>query len=276
VRTHHPLTLCAMTVRQADLLGKVRAAADAGFAGIGITVEDYLDAHRAGTSDRDLRAAVAHSGVDVVEIESPWDWAIADIDDTAAATEEALFRAVDAMGCQQVNLVQFAAHPVDQLRLGLDRVADRPARFGARIAVEFMPFSELRTLAEASALVAGCTQPVGVVLDVWHLARSGGGASDVRSVPPGVIASVQLNDAGPQPHDDPKHEARHHRLLPGEGVLDLAAVLSELDRSGHRPRFSVEVWSDALLALPAPIAARQAREATERVLAVSRPAGCAR
>jgi len=256
-----------MTVRQTDMLGKVQAAAAGGFAAVGVTVDDYVAAGRAGLSDTDLRAAVGGSGVAVVEIESPWDWAIARDGNAEGATEDTLFRAVDVLGCRQINAVQFTGHPAHIRRAGLDRLAERAERHGARVAVEFMPFSTLRTLADAWSLVSSCARPVDLVLDVWHLARSGGSPADLRTIPAEVFSSVQLSDAGPDPMPDVKHEARHHRLLPGHGVLDLRGILAELQRAGARPRMSVEVWSDALLELSATHAAQSAWAATESVLA---------
>ena len=98
---------------------------------------------------------------------------------------------------------------------------------GPRIAVEFMVFSEVPTLAAALDVVARTgLDTVGILVDALHLSRSGGTPADVAAVDPALLPYLQLCDApADAAHDDLLHEARHLRLLPGDGALPLAALL---------------------------------------------------
>jgi sugar phosphate isomerase/epimerase len=111
--------------------------------------------------------------------------------------------------------------------------------------------------------------PVDLILDLWHLVRSGGSVADVAGVRPESVASIQLNGVAAVPLSDVRHEARHHRLLPDEGALDVAAALTELRRQGIKSRLAVEIWSDGLLALEPVAAAQRVYDATQRVLAAA-------
>ncbi|OPG07547.1 sugar phosphate isomerase/epimerase [Microbispora sp. GKU 823] len=136
-----------------------------------------------------------------------------------------------------------------------------------RIAVEFMPFSEIRTLADAWRLVADSGAPnAGVLLDSWHHRRSGGSTAGLAAVPPDRVFSVQLNDALPTPLADLRQEARHLRLPPGDGAVAFVRALLDL---GVTARMSVEVWSDDLERLPPAQAAVVVHDATRRVLAAA-------
>jgi sugar phosphate isomerase/epimerase len=106
--------------------------------------------------------------------------------------------------------------------------------FGLVAALEFMPWTVVRSLADAAALVAaaGCGNGR-ILIDAIHLDRAGEGAADVAAVPRGVVAYVQLCDA---PRERPTdlatllHQARAARLTPGSGGLDLRGLLSALPR----------------------------------------------
>ena len=118
------------------------------------------------------------------------------------------------------------------------RAADRfaalceaAARFGLRVALEFMRFRQLRTIEAAAALVnAAGRSNAGVLVDALHLSRSGGSPTAVAALPPERIAYMQLCDA---PANAPRleelaQEARNDRLPPGEGALWLDELFDAL------------------------------------------------
>jgi sugar phosphate isomerase/epimerase len=95
--------------------------------------------------------------------------------------------------------------------------------------LEFMPWTAAPNLAAArtrTAGIAGCA----ILVDAFHLARSGGAPQDLAPGDP-AVGYVQLCDiAGPIPAsmDAILAEARADRLMPGEGEVDLAALLGRL------------------------------------------------
>ncbi|GLZ09203.1 IolI protein [Actinomadura sp. NBRC 104412] len=284
------LTLCAMTVRGASFTERLRAAAAAGFDSIGLSLDQYRAALQEGLDDRRLRFLLDDHGLRVTEIEAPWDWAAGGppgADASARAVDvgtgsrdngDLLFHALEALRCEQFNAVAFTAYPHEHLVERFTALCARAATVGARVALEFMPFSELRTLPAAWRLVRESGAPnAGVLLDHWHYVRSGGTPDDLAAVPPERILSVQLNDVqlnDVQPRDDLspgevrdqddlREEARHRRLLPGDGAARFVRLLR---RHGVTARMSVEVWSDDLERLAPTEAARLAYEAADRVL----------
>lgn len=111
-------------------------------------------------------------------------------------------------------------------------LCDLAAGFGVGVDLEWMAWRAVRRLADALEVVTAAGRPdAGVLVDALHLFRTGGSPADLRAVPPGLLRSVQLCDAGataPVGTEAIIAEARSGRLPPGEGVLDLDALMTEL------------------------------------------------
>ncbi len=106
------------------------------------------------------------------------------------------------------------------------------AGYGLVAALEFMPWTSVRSLAEARALVEAVDHPNGrILVDAIHLDRAGEGAADLAGIAPSRLAYLHLCDA---PRERPvdmaamMHQARTARLPPGEGGLDLPGMLAAL------------------------------------------------
>jgi len=102
---------------------------------------------------------------------------------------------------------------------------------GIRIAIEFMPMSSLRSITDVQRIVsASGSGNVGLLIDALHLARSGAGGDDVRQLDPASIYVVQLCDAAAALPQGTSlfDEAMSGRMYPGDGGLELAALLEAL------------------------------------------------
>jgi hypothetical protein len=86
-----------------------------------------------------------------------------------------------------------------------------------------------------------------VLVDMLHLARSGGRPEDLSGVDPDALPYTQLCDApAAPPGDDPGlliAEALQGRLLPGDGALPIREILASLPAG--RP-LSCEILSSDL------------------------------
>ncbi|HEY3883065.1 MAG TPA: TIM barrel protein [Trebonia sp.] len=236
------LTLSAMTMRGRDFGDRVAAAAAAGYAGIGLTANDYRDTLAAGWTDDTMRLRLREHGVRVTEVESPWDWAGDPAQDERE--QELLAHLAAAFAIDQLSVVLFARHDDDVMTRRLTRLCQvmAGARAGqpVQVALEFMPYSSLRTLADAWRVVRAC--PVGnlsLLVDNWHVQRSGG-LSQLDAVPPEAVTSVQLDDVRDVPLADLTLESRYHRELPGRTAAGLLRRVLDL---GSRPRLAVELMS---------------------------------
>jgi len=147
---------------------------------------------------------------------------------------------------------------------GLAELGRMVGEAGLRLAVEFLPWSGIPTLAVANDLVVASESPAaGILIDCWHWQRQPGGPDLdlLRSLPGDRITYVQLCDAGPVPQADTYGEAMSARRLPGDGVVDLSALVEALDEIGARPFVASEVFSAELVALGPDVAARRIHDA---------------
>lgn len=258
------LACSANTLRFADLHTRVRAAASAGFTGIGLRLDDY----RGGAvRDAELCALLAGHDLRILELEYTWDWAVPD----PAPEERTMFRLADAVGYRQLNVVMFADHRLEELVGPFAALCDRAAEHGLLVGLEFMPYSSIRTIGQAWAIVAAAGRGNGgLIIDLWHWRRSGATRADLTGIPADRITSLQLCETLPGPLPDLRDEARHHRQLPGHGAGaggGTATVVAALHEYGLSCPVSVEVFSDDLDALPAVDAARLAATTGREVLA---------
>lgn len=144
------------------------------------------------------------------------------------------------------------------------------ARCRLKLALEFMPYSDAKSLAQAVRMVRRAAQPnIGLMIDPLHLARSGGTPADLPGVEPGLIYMVQLCDA---PLAAPaaarlRDEALADRLYPGEGGLPLDELL---DAAPPEAQLDVEAPCRRHAGLAPDEQARIAGEQCRRFLAARR------
>src|SRR5215467_15729285 len=104
---------------------------------------------------------------------------------------------------------------------------------GVRVMLEFIPYSHIRSLAQAVALLAEVGPAnAGVLVDALHLSRSGGSPADLAQYDPALFSYMHLCDAPviPPGPKGVRPEAREGRLYPGEGGLWLAGFIRAFPR----------------------------------------------
>ena len=132
-----------------------------------------------------------------------------------------------------------ADQALDGVRAGLRTARDTAARHGVRVAFEFLGFADcpIATPASAADVVAGIDE-VALVVDSCHWHASGSGPLD--ALPIERLAMVHLNDAPPKP---PREIEDADRVLPGEGVIRLADLISALRARGYAGPWSLETFN---------------------------------
>ncbi|HEY3263219.1 MAG TPA: sugar phosphate isomerase/epimerase [Pseudonocardiaceae bacterium] len=263
-----PLVISSYTLgTEASFEERVRAAAAAGFAGIGLRAENYVDARRAGLDDAAMHAVLREHGMTVMEVEYLTGWGTeGDRDAAQQEKERTVFHLARTFGVGHLNAGLLEKPPLDAV----------PAAFGAlcrragelTVALEFMPYSGVPDLATAWAVVDRCGEPNSALLvDAWHWTRSRAAPDDLGPVPAERIVSIQLCDVAAEPMPVPRQESLHHRLPPGRGFGDVAGMLRALRDHGVRPVvIAVEVISDELVARGVDGAARTVMAAAREVL----------
>ena len=117
--------------------------------------------------------------------------------------------------------------------------------------LEFLPWSRIPDLATAWQVVRAADRPNGgLTVDAWHYSRSGPdrGAAALHPGRRPSSASGCCWTAPAVAGADPLQATLHERLLPGDGELDLRALLADLREAGAGAPISM-VFSDALHAL---------------------------
>lgn len=152
---------------------------------------------------------------------------------------------------------------------GLGHLCDLAAERGLAVSFEFLPFTAVPTIASAVEFLNAVDRDnLGLVIDAWHWFRQPGGPdiATLRTIPPERIHIVQLNDAPQTPAEDIVMETFTARLLPGEGDIDLLALLDALADMGAAPAVMAEVFSMSLAELGAAEFARLQYDASRAVL----------
>ncbi|MDE3831385.1 TIM barrel protein (plasmid) [Sinorhizobium meliloti WSM1022] len=132
----------------------------------------------------------------------------------------------------------------------LARLAKLAAGFGLMVCVEFMGFRSIDSLASAASIVRASGAPnAAVILDALHVQRTGATIDEIAALPAGTVSHFQICDASAlsPPPEQLVDEARSGRLLPGEGIIPLAAIIAALPAGTD---MSLEIPVAALSGLP--------------------------
>lgn len=266
------LVLCAGTLEATPILERLEPARAAGFAGISVFTTDILAAAREGVSTAELRERIEAAGLAITDVDPLAKWFEAAVDGgglLVMGMDEAL-EAAHELGARSINAVVFPASPPtrDELVESFAVLCDRAAEFDLQVMIEFIPFTPMRSLQDALALVeAADRRNGGIMLDVWHLYRSGGSALDVERAASRIFG-VQLNDAPEAVPDNLVEETMHARRLPGEGDAGVPQIIRALRTGGSKAPLGVEVFSKELRSLSpfraAQLAYRAARACVEQ------------
>ena len=267
-----PLVVSSYTLGTAvPLEERVRVAATAGFAGIGLRAENYWDAQRAGLDDSAMREVLDSHGVAVLEVEYLTGWGTEqDRDGAQREKEQPVHHLARAFGVTHVNAGLLEKLPVAVVTAAFAELCHRAGEL--TVALEFMPYSGVPDLATAWAVVSGAGARNGALLvDAWHWSRSRTTPAALEPVPAEAIVAIQLSDVRETPMERLRAESLGHRLLPGHGHGDVAGMVRALRAKGVSPRaVTVEVISESLVARGLAVAATTSFAAARDVLAAAR------
>jgi sugar phosphate isomerase/epimerase len=275
-----PLALAWGTLR-APFPERVAAAAGAGFRRIGLMIGEYLALRAAGWSDAALQEVLDEHSVAISEVEVLFGFAAppgpAGVAERPGLVyndpelERAAFHLADVFAVPTVQAAgTFSAPPpAADAAQAFGLLCDRAAAHGLRVALEFVPYTDIPDVVTASAIIAEASRPNGgLCVDSWHFYRGRPDLEALAEVPADRIFLIQVNDGPLRPDDaNRRHDAVHNRRVPGAGEFDLLTWLRAMGRPGLDAAVSVEVYSDALARLDPAEAAVQAFTATRQVLA---------
>jgi sugar phosphate isomerase/epimerase len=263
--------LWAATVRNKTLDERLLAAQIGGFTHMSVFPIDYRGWRNQGMSAERIRLQIKAAGIRVLAIDPFVQWvpnfAIpsaypADYSGFIEFNEAQIFEIAQELEAEAINCVEGLGKPYPRNVLveSFGGFADRASARGLRVTLEFMPISSIQDLSAGWAIVQAVNRGnAGLCFDTWHYFRSKPDDALLKSIPGERIFEVQLADAltslqGKDLTDD----LLRFRRLPGKGELPLARITPVLKSTGAWRSVGPEVFADAMDALNAAEAGRQA------------------
>jgi 4-hydroxyphenylpyruvate dioxygenase len=251
----HTWTLLGTSL--ADILAVVPAT---GWDGIELSRLSFAPNHPLALPAADVERLVRASGVPVacVGVEPGWIWADGDARQPLLDLFDERCRLAAALGCRIVM------SPVDTGRgdparaaASVREVGDLAARHGVRLAVEFnSQAAQLSTLARMREVMARAGHPAcGLLLDTYHLGRSGATLAQIEDVAPAEIAYVQLSDP---PRSGLRPGYVLDRLPPGQGSFPFPEFFALMDAKGYTEFMAYEAPNEQAWKRPPDEVAREA------------------
>ncbi len=197
-----PMMLCAATIAKAGFKERVQAAGEAGFDGISLFPEHYLNARkRENLRVSDMQEILAANNVKLFEVDPLLDW----FGDSASRSENLFFEIANTFGARSINVAPgFAPQlPLSAITEIFGRLCERAKQHGLRLHLEFLPWTVIPNLSSALSIVKDCDQDnAGITFDTWHFFRGGGQLEEIRRLSKDEaarITNVQINDAPQEP-----------------------------------------------------------------------------
>lgn len=233
---------------------RVEAAATAGFRGFGLVYADLLLAER-DYGMAGIRSMLQDNGLVHLELELLTDW-WADGPRRRRSDEvrRKLLEAAGALGARHVKVApDVSGEPWDHDRWVAEFavLAEDARQAGTRVGLEFLPWSNIRTVHDGLRLVRDAGHDAGgLVIDVWHTERAGTPPAELAAVPLRHIVGVELSDADADQVGTLFEDTANRRRLCGEGAFDLQGCIRALRAAGWAGPWGVEILSEAFRRLP--------------------------
>lgn len=272
----NPITVSSWTLGdQCKFEDRVIAAKEAGYEGIGLRAETYVDALNEGLHDEDILAILDKHGIKVTEVEYIVQWAEENRSYEQKYKEQMCFHMCELFGVGHINCGLMENYSVEYTAQKLKELCQRAGKY--MIGVEPMPYSGIPDLKKGFDVVqaSGCDNAM-LILDTWHWVRANQpmDLALLEDIPADKIVAVQINDVHDRAYAKSilRDESMHDRLAPGTGYGDTAAFCRMLREKGVEPKaMGVEVISDAILAKGVAEAAKYNFDNTVKVLAEAWP-----
>jgi sugar phosphate isomerase/epimerase len=227
-----------------DLRDLFDAAVSAGFERVGIDLASTRSSFPDDTGHAAISAALrtrglACSDVGILFIGVPWT-------EAHARQLATLAHELNSPTC----LATFAG-PVSDWSMGqLRRSAALLHEAGARVALEYMPVGQLKSIADASRICGEIGwDRCGLLLDSYHVCRAGSVRRQLSGLSVEQVSLVQLADGKVPLGESATLDARRFRLPAGYGGLAISEFLSRLRALGWAGTISPEVLSDDLITI---------------------------
>ena len=228
-----------------DFRGRVETAARVGFCGFGLFHPDMMAAvERLGFPT--MKRILADNGMKYIDLEIIGDWFTDGARRIQAEQRRRdLLNAAERLGAGNIKAFGDGAGgdwPTDKLIETFAALCAEAADAGTRVALEYMPFTNIKTPARALEIVQGAgAENGGLTVDIWHTSRGGIHFDEIAKLPAERIFIVEIDDARAEPVGSLSDDTNNERMLCGE--VDIPGFLQAIKSSGYRGPIGVEILS---------------------------------
>lgn len=266
----HRLALHTWTLDSTPLDDVLRIAPRAGWNAVELRHVDFVRAAETGTSRQALIDIIRESGVQVATVGAEYGWMFAKGPEQRRlfAALAATCESANALGCDLImSATGSGTGTTREAAAALREAGGIVDAHGLRLAWEYSSqHPSINRLPIACEIVARAAHPrCGLLLDAYHLERSGSGGRGFEDVPARDIFGFQYSDvpAGPAPGGLRPAD----RLPPGRGIVRWHDVFGLLLEKGYAGYLSYEAPNPAAWSRPPEDVAREAADATRALLA---------
>lgn len=254
----------------------LRAARAGGWNAVELRRIDFTRCFDKGMTNDEVIALVRESEMKVAVLGTEYGLIFAKGDESRrlfAVLEETCRNAV-ALGCDMVMIAPGQnSGSIREAAMNFRNAGEAVARHGLRIALEFNSVHDvINSLEVGREIVSLADHPsCGILLDAYHMERSGSGGRGFEDVSREEIFTFQFSDVPEGPN--PVEKRPTDRLIPGEGRVRWKEVFGLLIEKGYDGWMSYEGPNPKLWARPPAEVAKEAAAATRRLLANAQRAG---
>lgn len=236
---------------------------------------DFARAGREGRSPEQVLEMVRSSGLPVacVGVELGWMFATGSERQRLLQAFAESCQWAAALGCPTVmSPVDPGSGDLAQAIASVREVGQIAAAHGVRLALEFNCLArQFNTLDRIREVTAGAGHPhCSILLDSYHLQRSGASPQALRNLPPVEIAYVQYSNV---PRDIPEPHITTNRLPPGRGTVPFRELFKLLEEKGYSGFLSYEAPNPSAWARDPGEVAREALQASRALQVPAAPLG---
>jgi 2-keto-myo-inositol isomerase len=265
------LALHTWTVDTTPLKDALDAARDGGFDAVELRRIDFDRCYKEGMANDQVLDIIRAAKIPVCTLGCEYGWLFAKGDESTRlfdVLEETCENAV-ALNCPQVMCApgQNVGTPQEAME-NLKRGADICGKYGLTLAIEFnSQHAVINSIAALREILDGADRPnVGMLLDAYHLQRSGAGGRGFEGVAPDEFIAFQFSDVPEAPVPEGVKRPTD-RLPPGQGIVQWDAVLSLLAEKGFDGHLSYEAPNPVLWERPPVEVAREAVQSMRAMIA---------
>lgn len=236
-------SLAYLTIPNTHPVDQIEIAAKCGYQGVGLrTISQRLPGEpdyglANGNMFHEVRAALEDTGVKLMDIELS---RVADGVDVMSYEPE--FAKGAELGAKYAIASVWTGKEDFALK-EFEKMCDLAAKYDMKLNLEFVPFSNVRDLADCLELMKKVGRPnVQILVDLLHAHRVGVTPESLKAIPADQFGFLHLCDGPafipPVDHPDMIGVARANRNYLGEGGIDVAGMIASIPGA---PYYSIEL-----------------------------------